>query len=106
MENYSGPTRYALFVGERYYPGKWSDFIDYFDSIDEALIKTRSTKYDDNDDYWYQVVDLKTAKVVADSYWEDELIEAAKFKADYGFMLGNADRVLKKFYKLTGTEGE
>lgn len=48
-------------MGDTYYPnGGWEDFIDDFDSIEEAL--ARATK---NGRDWFHIVDTETAKIIA-----------------------------------------
>ncbi len=56
--------RYLLFSGLPFYPnGGWDDFINDFDTIEEAL-KT----FTDDKDYswreWYQIIDTKSKKEV------------------------------------------
>lgn len=53
--------QFALFTFETYYPGGgWNDFVDTYDNIEDA--KARSKGRDN-----YQVVDLHTGEIVAES---------------------------------------
>lgn len=71
--------RYLLFGGMRYYPsGGWEDFVNSFDSIDEAVkvgteYKTRhgyeigngkpmTIKYWDHE--WFMIVDRETGEII------------------------------------------
>lgn len=52
--------RFLLFAGDMYYPGGgWSDFMEDFDSLEEARNGGRQTSDD-----WYQIVDTETMKEV------------------------------------------
>lgn len=55
--------RYALFVGDEYYPSRaWHDFKNSFDTVEEALeYRSQCRSWD-----WYQVVDLHTGVIVSD----------------------------------------
>ena len=52
--------RYMLFAGQEFYPsGGWSDFIDSFDSIDEARDCSRSGPFD-----WYHIIDSTNLETI------------------------------------------
>ena len=69
---------YLLLFGDTYYPGRWSDFKGLFDTLDEALVAIPKP-FDDRHE-WYQVVDLRTCKVVVDAYEDDSFIREQKEK--------------------------
>lgn len=51
--------RYLLFAGESYYPvGGWKDFVDSYDTIEEAVSYGRAAGD------WWHVVDSATGKIV------------------------------------------
>lgn len=53
--------RYLLFAGDNYYPsGGWGDFVDGFDSVEQAALKLAERSYD-----WFQIVDATTGEIVA-----------------------------------------
>ena len=58
--------RYLLFAGDRYYPaGGWNDFVDSFDTKEEALERAweaLSGMFD-----WYHIIDHETGEEVASS---------------------------------------
>lgn len=55
--------RFWLFAGECYYAkGGLNDFVDWFDSLEEALASFEKT-----DDEWYQVMDINCHQCVARS---------------------------------------
>lgn len=55
--------QYLLFVGETYYPaGGWDDFIDSFDSIEDARKDPRLAERSKHG--WHQIVDTKTMKEI------------------------------------------
>jgi len=52
--------RFLLFTGDFYYPGGgWEDFIQDFDSFEEAREAGRQTG-----DNWYQIVDAETMEEI------------------------------------------
>jgi hypothetical protein len=56
--------RFLLFAGVAYYPmGGWEDFIDSFDTLEEAVAcgKLRQQRRE-----WWHVVDLEKGEVVDD----------------------------------------
>jgi hypothetical protein len=54
--------RYLVFAGDSYYPGGgWEDFVDSFDSLDEAHASA-ATAQEKSD--WSHVVDTHTGQVV------------------------------------------
>jgi hypothetical protein len=59
--------RYALFLGEFYYPsGGWDDFKNSFDTLDEAIkaaLKEDTARAPKN---WWHIVDLFTGKYAAE----------------------------------------
>lgn len=53
--------QYLLFGFDQYYPsGGWNDFLDSFDSVEEATMDCH--KYGDHE--YYQIVDSQTGDVV------------------------------------------
>ena len=58
--------QYLLFAGFSYYPsGGWNDFIDSFDTNEEAL-----TYKKENDNYdWYHVIDTVTGERTGSSVY-------------------------------------
>jgi hypothetical protein len=55
--------RYALFAGEDHYPkGGWMDFVGAFDDVEAAVAAFLDP---DDDNEWFNVVDLTTGKIVA-----------------------------------------
>lgn len=62
-------TRYALFVGDCYYPkGGWADFVGFFGTIDAALEAANEPPEDCVSGWFYNVADLATGLLVA-SEW-------------------------------------
>jgi hypothetical protein len=58
--------KYLLFSGSDYYPsGGFFDFIDVFDSVEEAVAMAIKKKKDKDHD-WYHVVDAETFKILED----------------------------------------
>lgn len=54
---------YAVFCGERYYPGGgWGDFSKSFSSKEDAIKHAISTKSD-----WWEVVDLRLGELLTDN---------------------------------------
>jgi hypothetical protein len=59
--------QYLLFAGMTYYPsGGWKDYVESFDSIEEAEARYRAD-YEDEYYNWYHVVDLHTYEIVKSS---------------------------------------
>jgi len=61
--------RYLLFAGfDRYPEGGWGDFIDSFDSCEEAMAEGIAQDDDLGDKYrryeWYHVIDSETGEYV------------------------------------------
>jgi hypothetical protein len=55
--------RYLLFSGDTYYPsGGWQDFVDSFDTQEEADARGRIERSNGHD--WYHVVDAQTGNRV------------------------------------------
>ena len=57
-----------MFVGYYYYPSRWDDFVDDFDTIKEAeeyVDNIQRPQYG-NGRRWYQIVDVRTKEVVKD----------------------------------------
>lgn len=57
--------KFALFWGIPYYPlgGMW-DFEGVFDSLEDARNASLEMENEDSFEYWYQIVDISTMKVV------------------------------------------
>jgi hypothetical protein len=59
--------RYALFAGEsKYSKGGWGDYIDSFDTKEEAVKHYASVLSEQWYD-WFQVVDLTTGTIMGES---------------------------------------
>lgn len=58
-------NKYALFAGDNYYPsGGVGDFIDFFETIEQA--KERVSLQPKNREFdWWHVLDVSTFKIVA-----------------------------------------
>lgn len=55
--------RFLLFAGETYYPGGgWDDFVDDYDTLEEAEAKAKTLK-----ENWWDIVDTTTKTKVGDS---------------------------------------
>lgn len=71
VEETATPGRYALFVGDYYYPGGgWDDYQGSFSSLEEAQVSYTPSAWK-----WAHVVDLDTEVIVArqdslDNPWE------------------------------------
>jgi hypothetical protein len=60
--------RYALFAGMQYEPrGGWGDYIDSFDTKEEAVGHYASVLSDQGWCDWFQVVDLTTGTIMGES---------------------------------------
>lgn len=52
--------KYLLFTGDTYYPsGGWDDFVDDFDSIEEALAYAAKNGRD-----WFHIVDTEIKRII------------------------------------------
>lgn len=59
--------RYALFVGETYYPaGGWNDFVGFFDTLEEAKTMAVEPENDAVSGWWFNIVDLTTGVIVVE----------------------------------------
>lgn len=68
---------YLLLVGHKYYPEGWRDFKGLFNTLHEASESVNEVIKNDPDPpygkhskveyYWYQIVDLRTCKIVLKS---------------------------------------
>ena len=62
--------RYILLVGTHYYPQKWDDFVDTFDSVEDA--KLFAEVYRDDDiifsewDKWAQIIDTHSMELISE----------------------------------------
>lgn len=57
-------NQFVLFAGDNYYPGGgWQDFVDSYDTVEEAVAAGKP----DEDDWgkWYHVIDITTGERVA-----------------------------------------
>lgn len=69
-----GKSRFALFMGEHYYPsGGWGDFVASFDTIEEArrsleLALKEDQKHAVRRFEWWEIVDLHKAKRIYECY--------------------------------------
>lgn len=56
--------QFLLFAGPRYYPGGgWQDFVDSFDTLEEAVVV--GTPDEDDWGKWFHVIDATTGNEVA-----------------------------------------
>lgn len=61
--------RYALFVGDCYYPdGGWSDFVGFYTSLEEANAAAVEPTDDCVSGWFFNIADLETGEIVA-SEW-------------------------------------
>lgn len=61
--------RYALFVGDCYYPrGGWSDFVGFFDNAADAVFAVAEPEEDCVSGWWFNVADLETGMIVASAW--------------------------------------
>lgn len=55
--------RYLLFAGSYYYPGGgWDDFIQSFDTLEEAMAHPEA--FQDDYVHWYMIVDSTDEQIV------------------------------------------
>jgi hypothetical protein len=60
--------RYLLFCGDIYYPsGGWDDFVNYYDTIEEAREAVSKMPHD-----WWQIVDTTTMNMIVEGSNETE----------------------------------
>lgn len=59
-------NKYVVFAGEFFYPaGGWEDMVGVFDNIEDARkLVSRNKREWRRDNKWYQIVDLKTLRIV------------------------------------------
>jgi len=63
--------RYILLVGTHYYPQKWDDFVDTFDSVEDAKLFAEVYRGDSihgGKENWAQIIDTYNMKLVSWSY--------------------------------------
>ncbi len=56
--------RYAVLVGDAYYPSGWSDYQNSFDDLSVAVAHGVAMCDNSNGLKWYEVVDLSSMTVV------------------------------------------
>lgn len=62
--------KFLVFAGECYYPGGgWDDFVDHYDTKEEAVADARAWETDrgKHAEVWWHVVDVKEDKIVSKS---------------------------------------
>lgn len=56
----TGVKRFLLFIFDEFYPrGGWNDFVDSFDTLEEAQTRAKARRGD-----WYHIIDTQTGTEV------------------------------------------